>query len=99
MHWLNAVIFGVVEGITEFLPVSSTGHLILTARLLKLAPTEFLKSFEIAIQLGAIFSVLVCYWKQLLLKWEVNKRILAAFLPTAVIGILLYKTVKRYLLG
>jgi undecaprenyl-diphosphatase len=99
MNIFNAVIFGIVEGITEFLPVSSTGHLILTARILKLASTEFMKSFEIAIQLGAICSVVVLYWRRLLLDWAVIKRILAAFLPTAVIGAILYKFIKQYLLG
>jgi len=66
MTILNAIILGIIEGITEFLPVSSTGHLILASTLLKLEDTEFLKSFEIAIQLGAILSVVVLYARSLI---------------------------------
>lgn len=94
MNIFESIIFGIVEGITEFLPVSSTGHLILTAKLLGHSQTDFLKSFEIAIQLGAILSVLAMYGKSLLRQKEVWKRILAAFIPTAVIGFSLYKVVK-----
>ena len=99
MTIITSIILGVVEGLTEFLPISSTGHLILTADLLKLETTEFLKSFEIIIQLGAIGSVVVLYWRQFLLKREVLKRVLLAFIPTAIIGLLFYKIIKTYLLG
>ena len=95
MHWIHAVIFGAVEGITEFLPVSSTGHLILTARLLGLPQTEMMKSFEIAIQLGAMLAVVCLYWRSFLLEWKTLQRVIAAFLPTAVIGFLLYHFIKR----
>lgn len=94
MNIFEAIIFGIVEGVTEFLPISSTGHLILTAKLLGRSQTEFLKSFEIAIQLGAILSVFVVYGGSLLRQKEVWKRILAAFIPTAVIGFSFYKVVK-----
>ncbi len=97
MNWIHAVIFGAVEGITEFLPISSTGHLILTARLLGLPQTEAMKSFEIAIQLGAILAVVWLYWRSLLVEWEILKRVLAAFFPTAVIGFLLYRLIKKFL--
>jgi undecaprenyl-diphosphatase len=99
MTLLNALILGIVEGITEFLPISSTGHLILTAQLLKIVQTEFLKSFEIAIQLGAILSVVVLYWKFLILDVKKAARVLAAFIPTGIIGFILYKLVKKFLLG
>lgn len=99
MNLLTAVISGIVEGVTEFLPISSTGHLILTASLLKTPQTEFLKSFEIAIQLGAILSVVVLYGKSFLVKFSVLKKITVAFIPTAVIGLLLYKALKSFLLG
>ncbi|MEK6646825.1 MAG: undecaprenyl-diphosphate phosphatase [Candidatus Firestonebacteria bacterium] len=99
MTILNAIILGIVEGITEFLPVSSTGHLILTANILKIQGTEFIKSFEIAIQVGAILSVVLLYWKSLVFNFEILKRVLTAFIPTAVIGFVLYKLVKSLLLG
>jgi len=98
MTILDSAILGVVEGITEFLPVSSTGHLILAGELLGLPSTEFLKSFEIAIQLGAIMAVVLLYWRSFL-DLGILKRILAAFVPTAVIGLLLHDLAKQYLLG
>ena len=99
MSTFHAFILGIVEGISEFLPISSTGHLILTSRILGIIQTEFVKTFEIAIQLGAILSVVVLYWKRFLLNIEALKRICVAFLPTAVIGLILYKIVKKFLLG
>jgi undecaprenyl-diphosphatase len=99
MDILHAIVFGIVEGITEFLPISSTGHLMLTAQVMGLGQTEFLKTFEIAIQLGAILSVVVLYWRSLLVELEIAKRVIAAFLPTAVLGLLFYKIIKRYLLA
>lgn len=94
MSIIEAIIFGIVEGVTEFLPVSSTGHLILTAKLLGHSPTEFLKLFEVVIQLGAMLSIVVLYGRSLLRSVEVWKRIIAAFLPTAALGAVLYKIVK-----
>ncbi|MCX7858444.1 MAG: undecaprenyl-diphosphatase, partial [Deltaproteobacteria bacterium] len=67
MDIIQALIFGIVEGVTEFLPISSTGHLMLTAHVMGLSQTEFLKTFEIVIQFGAILSVIVLYWRQILL--------------------------------
>ena len=99
MNLFTVVILGIVEGITEFLPISSTGHLILTSRLLAIAQTEFLKSFEISIQLGAIFSVVVLYWRLLVTDLKVLKKVAAAFIPTGIIGLLLYRVVKTFLLG
>ena len=99
MDVLHALIFGVVEGITEFLPISSTGHLMLTARYLGIAQTEFVKSFEIAIQSGAILAVAVLYWKILIKRLDIWKKIITAFLPTAVIGAVMYKIIKRFLLN
>ncbi|MDD5238040.1 MAG: undecaprenyl-diphosphatase UppP [Candidatus Omnitrophica bacterium] len=98
MNILQAVILGIVEGITEFLPISSTGHLILTARFLGITQTEFVKSFEIAIQSGAILAVVLLYYKTLLKSINIWKKIMAAFLPTAIIAGLLYKVIKGFLL-
>ncbi|MEI6154272.1 MAG: undecaprenyl-diphosphatase UppP, partial [Deltaproteobacteria bacterium] len=99
MNLLQALIFGIVECITEFLPISSTGHLMLTARVLGLSQTEFLKTFEIVIQFGAILSIIVLYWKTLLVNFEVLKRVILAFIPTAVLGLLFYKIIKHYLMA
>lgn len=97
MNLLHALILGLVEGFTEFLPISSTAHLALTGKLLGLDQSEYLKSFEIIIQLGAILAVVFLYWKSLL-KWEVIKRLVVAFLPTGILGLLFYKLVKQHLL-
>jgi undecaprenyl-diphosphatase len=99
MNIVHALIFGIVEGVTEFLPISSTGHLMLTAKLLQVGQSEFIKSFEIAIQLGAILSVIVVYWDRLISGIRIWKRLLVAFMPAAIIGVFLYGMVKRYLLS
>ena len=94
----HAVLLGIIEGITEFLPISSTAHLILASRALGLTETEFLKSFEIIIQLGAILSVVVLYWKRFL-NFDVLKKLVVAVIPTGVIGLTVYKAIKGYLMG
>lgn len=99
MEVKHAIILGFVEGLTEFLPVSSTGHLILVAHLLGLNHSEFTKSFEISIQLGAILAVAVLYFGTLLRDLETWKRIIIAFLPTGLLGFFLYKFIKGYLIG
>jgi undecaprenyl-diphosphatase len=98
MSLLHAIILGIVEGITEFLPISSTAHLILASHLLHLAESEFVKSFEIIIQLGAILSVVVLYWSKFW-NWDVLKKLVVAVIPTGVIGLTVYKAIKGYLLG
>ncbi len=88
---------GIVEGLTEFLPISSTGHLILTSTILGIPQSEFNKTFEIVIQLGAILSVVFLYFDRLKSNIELWKRIIAAFIPTGIIGFVLYKIIKHYL--
>ena len=95
MTTFQAIVLGVVEGLTEFLPVSSTAHLILTADAMGLA-SEFLKTFEIVIQLGAILSVVVLYWRRFL-NWNVIKKLVVAFIPTGIIGLTVYKFIKQLL--
>jgi undecaprenyl-diphosphatase len=99
MSIFQTLILSVVEGITEFLPISSTGHLILVSKLLDLSQTEFVKSFEIIIQLGAIMAIVVLYFKKLIKNKKLYPKILAAFLPSAIIGFVLYKFIKQYLIG
>lgn len=95
MTFLDSSLLGVVEGISEFLPISSTAHLILTGRLLGLPQTDFLKTFEVAIQLGAILSVVVLYWRSFLQSKEVLFKIAAAFVPTMIIGFVLHEVIKN----
>ncbi len=99
MTFFDSIILGIVEGVTEFLPISSTGHLILASELLGIPQTDFVKSFEIAIQLGAILAVVVLYWRRFLTSRKAVMRIIAAFLPTAVLGLVFYSLIKTYLLG
>ncbi|EDP76272.1 undecaprenyl-diphosphatase UppP [Hydrogenivirga sp. 128-5-R1-1] len=99
MEIKDAFILGVVEGLTEFLPVSSTGHLILTAHVLGLPHDEFTKSFEIAIQLGSILAVVFIYFERFIKDYETWKRVILAFIPTGLIGFALYKLIKGYLIG
>ena len=98
MTWIHALILGLVEGVTEFLPVSSTGHLILTSSLLGLPPSTFLTSFEIAIQLGAILAVVVLYFKRLMHSPTLLAKVGAAFIPTGIVGFALYHFIKGFLL-
>lgn len=97
MHPFIAVLLGIVEGLTEFLPVSSTAHLILASRALGLAETDFLKTFQVAIQLGAILAVVVLYGRKLLTDRTLLLRVCVAFVPTAVIGLLLHGFIKNVL--
>jgi undecaprenyl-diphosphatase len=88
MSVLEAIIIAIVEGITEFLPVSSTGHMIIAQSLLGMESTEFVKAFTINIQFGAILSVIVLYWKRFFQTVDFYVKLLIAFLPAAVIGFL-----------
>ncbi|MEK7551598.1 MAG: undecaprenyl-diphosphate phosphatase [Patescibacteria group bacterium] len=99
MDYLSAIILSIVEGITEFLPISSTGHLIVASEVLRIQQTDFVKNFEIVIQLGAILSIVVLYFKSFIQNKEVWKRVLAAFIPTAIVGFALFKFIKSFLLG
>lgn len=89
MQVWQAIVLGLVEGITEFLPISSTFHLIWAAKILQIPTTDFLKLFEVAIQGGAILAVLTLYWKKL------SAKVMASFVPTAVVGLVLYKIIKN----
>ena len=95
MHFTDAIILGVIEGITEFFPISSTGHLILTAKLLQLPETDFLKTFQIVIQLGAILAIVTLYWRKLFFDQDIIKKVTIALLPALGIGFVLYKLIRQ----
>jgi undecaprenyl-diphosphatase len=110
MDWWKALILGIVEGVTEYLPVSSTGHLLLTQRALGIPQSESADAFAICIQVGAIAAVLGLYFSRVRqmvlgvvgrdpegLKMAIN--VIAAFLPAAIIGLILEKPIKKYLFG
>lgn len=97
MQIYHAIILGIIEGLTEFLPISSTGHLILFSNLLNISQTDFLKSFEVIIQLGAILAVLILYIKKILSNKKIILNLIYAFIPTVIIGLLFYKQVKQML--
>ncbi|BFD25220.1 MAG: undecaprenyl-diphosphate phosphatase [Candidatus Parcubacteria bacterium] len=94
----QSLIMGIVEGFTEFLPISSTAHLIITSELLKIPTTDFLKTFNISIQLGAILAVVILYWKKIWSSWSLIGKIIAATIPTAILGLALYEVVKNFLM-
>jgi undecaprenyl-diphosphatase len=99
MNILHTIFLGIVEGVTEFLPISSTAHLDIARTLLSIQATDFVKSFEIIIQLGAILAVVVLYWKKIFKSWLYFRNIVIAFIPTGIIGFILYKIIKSFLLG
>ena len=88
MTLFQTIIIAIVEGLTEFLPVSSTGHMIIAQGILGVKSDEFVKFFTICIQFGAILSVLVLYWKRFFQSLNFYYKLLIAFIPAAVIGLL-----------
>ena len=88
MTLFQTIVIAVVEGITEFLPISSTGHMIITEKILGMNIDDFTKAFTVNIQFGAILSVVVLYWKRFLQSWTFYQKLFVAFLPAAVIGLL-----------
>lgn len=98
MSVFEALVLGIIEGITEFLPISSTAHLVLAGNALGHADSAFARSFDIIIQFGAILSVVVLYWR-LFLNWQVLMKLAVAFIPTGIIGLTVYRVLKDFLLG
>ena len=91
MDYLQALILAVIEGLTEFLPVSSTGHMVLASSFMGIGHDEFVKLFEVAIQLGAILAVVVLYWKKFFdfSKWQFYVKLIIAVIPALIFGKLL----------
>ena len=95
MDLLKTIVLGMVEGLTEFLPISSTAHLIITSKLLNISQTDFQKLFEVFIQSGAILAVVFLYFNELRVNFKILKNLFFSFLPTALVGFFLYKVIKN----
>lgn len=93
--FLSSIILGVIEGLTEFAPVSSTAHIILGSHLLSIATTDFFEAFSIAIQTGAILAAVIFFWKQLWKQWSLVGKVIIGFIPTAIAGLLLHKIISQ----
>lgn len=89
MNFIDAIILAIIEGLTEFLPVSSTGHMIITSALLGISSEQFVKVFTVNIQFGAILSVIVLYWKRFFKSLDFYYKLFVAFIPAAIFGLLL----------
>lgn len=97
MTYLYAIILAIIEGITEYLPVSSTGHMIIASSFMKIASDDFTKLFTIVIQLGAILSVMVLYWKRFFQGFDFYLKLFVAFLPAVFLGLLLNDVIDELL--
>lgn len=97
MSFFEVFLLSLIEGLTEFIPVSSTGHLIITSALLKMQPTDFSKAFDVIIQFGAILAVVFLYKDRLKWNFEFYKKIFLAFLPTAIIGFIFKNKIDQLL--
>ena len=99
MTWLQVIILGIVEGITEFLPISSTGHMIITSSIMGISEDEFTKLFEVCIQFGAILSVVALYWKKFFdfSRLQFYIKLVVAFIPAAICGLLFAKKIDALL--
>jgi undecaprenyl-diphosphatase len=97
MNFFEAIVIAIVEGLTEFLPISSTGHMIITQKLLGVESTDFVRFFTVAIQLGAILSVVVLYWKRFFQSLDFYYKLFVAFLPAVVFGLLLNSYIEDLL--
>ena len=97
MTIIQAIILAIVEGITEFLPISSTGHMIIASTLMGIQSDQFVKMFTVAIQFGAILSVVVLYFQRFFQSWTFYAKLFCAFLPTAILGLLLNDYIEQLL--
>jgi len=97
MTIFEAVILGIIEGITEFLPISSTGHMIIASSFMGLEQNQFQQTFEVVIQLGAILAVVLIYFEKLKTDFELWKKLIVAFIPTGILGLLFHKIIEEKL--
>jgi undecaprenyl-diphosphatase len=99
MNWLQVVVLGIVEGLSEFLPISSTGHMIIASSIMGINEEAFTKLFEVCIQFGAILSVVALYWRKFFdfARWQFYLKLVAAFIPAAIFGALFSKKIDALL--
>lgn len=97
MTELQAIIIGIIEGLTEFLPISSTGHMILASAALKIGDNEFVKTFEVAIQIGAIMAIVLLYARKFLTTFKLYPKLIVAVIPALAIGFFAHSFIKAYL--
>ena len=99
MNIIQSVVIAIVEGLTEFLPISSTGHMIIAGKILGVPEDEFTKLFEIAIQLGAILAVVILYWKKFfnLNNWQLYIKLIIGVIPAIILGLLFSKKIDALL--
>ena len=97
MSILQSIVLSIIEGLTEFLPISSTGHMILASSVMHIQEDVFVKTFEISIQIGAIMAIVIQYAKRFLKGISIYLKLGIAFIPTGIIGILAYPYIKTYL--
>lgn len=96
MELYNYILLAVIEGFTEFLPISSTGHLILASHLLGIPEDTLLSTFKITVQFGAILAVVLYYWKRFL-DIKLLSKLFVAFIPTGILGVTIYSFIKEFL--
>lgn len=97
MSVFQAIVLAIIEGLTEFLPISSTGHMIVGSSLMGISANPFVKTFTVAIQLGAIASVVILYWKKFWQTWTFYFVLITGFLPAALAGLLLNDKIDKLL--
>lgn len=97
MTTLHAIILAIIEGLTEFLPISSTGHMVIASAMMGIVHDDFTKFFNVSIQFGAILSVMVLYWRNFVQSFSFYIKLLVAFIPAAVAGFLLGKYIDSLL--
>jgi undecaprenyl-diphosphatase len=97
MDFIQALVLSIIEGLTEFLPVSSTGHMIIASSVMGIASDDFVKLFTVAIQFGAILSVVIVYFKRFFQSWNFYLKLFVAFIPTGILGLLFKSTIDGLL--
>jgi len=97
MNIIHVIILAIIEGLTEFLPVSSTGHMVVASSLMGINKDEFVKLFEVVIQLGAILAVVILYFKRFVRSVDFYIKLVIGVIPAVILGLLLKKHIDKWL--